>query len=270
VLSEVWGFIKLSFMERTYVKVIQVLSLTLFILSPILGLVAFLVATALLMPSSISSLTMQFRFLFIQKHEADESIKNEVNKIAHQLGVRVKKVLIAEGLCNAYVRFGTLVLGDKLLNQCGPAERGAIISHELVHLKEKHMWFRMGVAAISPLLPLSIWLRIYWPIIMNELTTQLLINIMIGFALLTYLTVVMILPNWYMEIRADQGAVRMVGKACLISALLAIVTKDQFKLASEDHPSISDRIKLILKYNLESSLTSRISASLKRLVRKTA
>jgi Zn-dependent protease with chaperone function len=268
MLSELWGFIKLSFTKKMYLNVLQVFSLILFILSPVLGLVTFLAVSTLLIPSFASSVTSQFKLLFIKKHEADESIRNEVNEIADELGVGVKKILVAKGLRNAYVRFGTLVLGEELLKRCGRGERKAVISHELWHMKEKHIWLKMGATVGLSILPLSTWLRLYWPIIINELATQVLVNIMINFALLAYLTIVMIIPNWYMEIRADQGAARIAGKACLISALLAIVTKEEFKLPSEDHPSVSDRIKLILKYNPENSLTKRMTATLRRLVRR--
>ena len=261
MLSELWNFIKVSFKKRMFLYEIEVLSLMLFGLFPLLGLVTFLVASILLAPSFSSMISSQFKMLFTKKYEADQKIRNEINEIADQLGVRVKRVLVAKGLCNAYVRFGTLVLGEKLLERYGPGERRAAIAHELGHIKEKHIWFKIVAVVVLSIPPLWIWLRLYWPIIINELTTQVVVNIMVNLALLAYLIVVMIPSNWYMEVRADRIAVGIAGKACLISALLAIVTREEFELPSEDHPAVSERIKLILKYNPRNSLIKRISAA---------
>jgi Zn-dependent protease with chaperone function len=267
MLSELWSFIKLSFMKRLYLYALQYFSLILFILSPLLGLATFLIASTLLIPSFASLIDSQIKLLFVKKYEADESIKDEVNEVADGLGVKIKKILVAKGLVNAYVRFSTLVLGEGLLNLCDPDLRRAVISHELVHVKEKHIWLRMmGVVTVSAAVSWNL-LRLNWPIIFNEMTTQILVYVMMNFALLACVTIAMITPNWYMEIRADQGAIRKVGKAPLISALLAIVTKEEFKVPSEDHPAMSERIKLILKYNPEKSLSKRMRARLSRLSR---
>ena len=253
MLSELLKFIRISFKRRMFLYEIGVFTLTLFgsfpnLLARFICLGIFLVAFALLTPFLTSLFALQLKMLFLKKHEADQRTKNKVNRIAERLGVRVKRVLIAKGMCNAYVRFGTLVLGEELLDRLGPSEVRAVIGHELGHMKEKHVWYKIVVAMLSPALPLWVWLRLYWPIIINELFTQILLNVMITIAIIAYLMIFMIPLNWTLEARADKTAVDIAGKASTISALLAIVNRESFKVPTEYHPSVSERVKQILKY----------------------
>ena len=264
MFSELWNFIKVSFKKRIFLYEIEVISLTLFGSFPYLlvrffCLGAFLITCALLMPFLTSQFASQLKILFSKKYEADYRIKNEVNEIAERLQVNIKKIYIVKGLCNAYVRFGTLFLGEELLDRLGPSERRAVFAHELGHIKENHIWFKLVAALVLLALPLWSWLRLYWPIIINEHVTQLMLNIMINIALLAYLMVVMVPLNWYLEIRADRIAVKIAGKASIISALLAIVNREKFELASEDHPAISERVKLILKYKPRNGLIKTLN-----------
>ena len=262
-MSELWNLIKVSFKKRMFLYEIEVFSLTLFgsfpnLLVRFFCLGTFLITCTLLMPFLTSLFASQLKILFLKKYEADQRIKDEVNKIADQIGVRIKKVYMAKGLCNAYVRFGTLVLGEELLDRLGPSERRAVFAHELGHMKEKHMWFKIVATMALLALPLWAWLRLYWPIIINEQVTQLMLSIMINIALLAYLIVVMVPLNWYLEVRADRIAVEIAGKASAISALLAIVNREKFELPSEDHPAISERVKLILKGRPRNGLIKRM------------
>lgn len=62
---------------------------------------------------------------------ADQSVKDQVSKIAEQMNVRKpRKILIAKGVFNAYIRFRTLVLGELLLNNLITTELECIIAHE--------------------------------------------------------------------------------------------------------------------------------------------
>jgi STE24 endopeptidase len=253
MLGELWRFIKVSFNRRMYLYAIGVISGTLFgsfpnLLVRFLCLGIFITAFALLTPFLTSLVAWQIKAFFSRKYDADQRIKNEVNKVAELLGVKVKKVLIAKGLCNAYVVFGTLVLGEELLERLGPSQRRAVFAHELGHLKEKHVWLRMLAAVATPTLPLWAWQRLYFPVIINEYFTQLMLSIMISLILFAFSVVAMVPLNWQLEIRADRFMVDVVGKASAISALLAITTREKFKEPSEDHPSVSERIKIILNY----------------------
>lgn len=273
MLSELWNFIKVSFKRRMFLYEVEVFSLTLFgsfpgLLVRFFCLGTFLIACTLLMPFLTSLLASQLKILFSKKYEADQKIKNEVGRIADRIGVRVKKVLIAKGLCNAYVRFGTLVLGEELLDRLGPSERRAVIAHELGHMKEKHVWFRIVATMTLPALPLWSWQRLYWPIIINEHVTQLMLSVMINIALLVYLIAVMIPLNWYLEARADSIAVEIAGKASTISALLALVNREEFELSSEDHPAISERVKLILKDKPRNGLIKRMLIAFSKLTKR--
>jgi Zn-dependent protease with chaperone function len=271
VLSTLWSLIKVSFNKRLFLYEFGVLTFAFSgsfpnLLVRFFCIFACLTAYILLTPFLTSTFAWQLKTLFIKKYEADENLKNEVRRIANQLGVKIKKIYIAKGLYNAYVRLGTLVLGEELLNRFGYHENlknthhsistdtlnnpqiMAVIAHELGHIKEKHIWFRM-IATMTLLgLPLWTWQRLYWPIIINEIFTQLMLVVMINVTLLIYSIVVNIPLSWYSEVRADRIAVQIAGKAATVSALLAIVDKEKFKLSSEDHPAISERVKLILKY----------------------
>lgn len=263
MLSELINFIKMSFKRRMYLYEIQVISLS-FLVFPhlLLGSICisvFLITAALLTPSLTSYFTSQLKFLLLRKYEADEKIKNEVNRVADRLGVRVKKVRIAKGLCNAFVCFGTLVLGEELLNCLDYYGRMAVFAHELGHMKEKHTWLKIVAIMALLAIPLWSWRRIYSPTFISEDFTQLMLTIMINIALLAYSIMVMIPVNWYLEIRADRIAVEVAGKASLISALLAITSIEGFELPSEGHPAMSQRIKLILGYKPNDGLIKSIT-----------
>lgn len=273
MLSELWSFIKLSLKRRMILYEAEVVGLTLFGSYPDLpvrffGLGLFLVACLLLMPFFTSMFTSQLKFLFLKRCKADQRLKNEVDSIGDLVGARASKVCIAKGLNNAFVCFGTLVLGEELLNRVSPSGRRAVIAHELGHMKERHMWLKIVVALVLLAPPLWSWTRLYWPIIINEYVTQLMLNIMINITSLAYLMVVMLPLNWYLELRADRVAVEIAGKAGIISALLAIVNREKFELASEDHPAISDRVKAILKDKPKNGLIEKISIILGRLTKK--
>jgi len=255
MLSELWRFIKVNFKRRMFLCVIGVYSLTLYgsfpnLLVRFFCLGAFITAFVLLTPFLTSLVAWQLKAFFSKKYEADQRIKSEVNETAERIGVKVKNVLIAKGLCNAYIRFGTLVLGEELLGRLSflPSGRRAVFAHELGHLKEKHVWLKMVAVVGLSAFPLWTWLKLYFPIIVNELVTQLMLNIMVTLALFAFLMVTMVPLNWYLEDRADRFMVDIAGKASAISALLAIVNREKFEIPSEDHRSVSERVKRILKY----------------------
>jgi len=210
----------------------------------------------------------QVKFLFLHKYEADQKIKNEVDRVADLLGVRVKKVRIAKGLCNAFVCFGTLVVGEELLNRLGRSERIAVFAHELGHMKEKHIWFRMLAMMALLAIPFWSWRRLYSPTIISNDFTQLMLTVMINIALLVYSITTMVPVNWYLEVRADRIAVEVAGKASTISAFLAITKREVFESPSEGHPAVSQRVKLILRDKPSNGLGKRMKSVLSRLPKK--
>lgn len=253
MLNTLWNFIKLNFNKRLVLYEIGVSSFVLSGIFPnslVSSFCLFICLTTymLLTPFLASTFTFQLRSLFAKKYEADQNIRKEVSEVADQLGAKVEKVYIVKGLCNAYVRFHTLYIGEELLNRLNYYTRKAVFAHELGHIKERHLWFKIPATVVPMVLPLWSWRSLQWPIIINELFTQLMLVILIEIVLLTYLIVFNIPINWYLEMRADRLAVQIAGKAATISALLAIVRKEKIKTPSEDHPAISERIKQILKY----------------------
>lgn len=77
-----------------------------------------------------------------------------------------------------------------------------------------------------------------------------MLTIMVGIALLAYMTIVMTPINWYLEVRADRIAARFTGKKNIKSALLTFANKEKLGMSSETHPSISERVKLIEKLRI--------------------
>ena len=254
MIGKLLRFIKINFRRRMFLYETGVLSLTLSgsfpnLLVRFASLGIFLISSILLIPHITSLITSSIKYLFLKKIEANQNLKKEVDELAKEIGVKVKKVRIVKGLCNAFVSFGTLNLGEKLLERLGSQERKAVIAHELAHIKEKHVWLKIIASGLLLTLPLWSWQKLFWPILFNESITQLVLVFLINTALLFFVILAMIPVNWYLEVRADRIAEKTAGKAALISAFLKLVNREQFKEPSENHPAISERVKLILKYN---------------------
>jgi len=177
-------------------------------------------------------------------------IPDEIVYLSNQIGVEIKKLRIAEGLCNAYVIGGAIVLGKNLLEKLNLAEILAVIAHELAHKKGKHIPLRLVIMIPFLALAMYSWSRLYSPIFFTESFTQIVLTVMVNIGLLAFMLVTMIVPNWILEFKADRTAAKFAGKENIKSALLKLVDKENYEEPSETHPSVSERIKRIDKLQI--------------------
>jgi Zn-dependent protease with chaperone function len=70
-------------------------------------------------------------------------------------------------------------------------------------------------------------------------------SVMMDLALLAFMIVIMTIPNWISEIKADEASARFAGKENIRSALLKLTSKENASRDSETHPSIHARVKHI-------------------------
>lgn len=143
-----------------------------------------------------------------------------------------------------------LVLGEETLERLDFNKIQAVVAHESGHIKEKHGVFRFLSMVLLLLIPWYSWSRLYSPIFFTESLTQIMLTIMVSIAFMAYMAFAMMPVNWYLEARADRIAARFVGKEHIKSALLALGQRENLDEPSEDHPSISERIKLIEKLKI--------------------
>lgn len=130
------------------------------------------------------------------------------------------------------------------------AEILAVVTHELVHKKGKHILLRL--VTMIPFLALAMysWSRLYSPIFFTESFTQIVLTVMVNIGLLAFMLVTMIVPNWILEFKADRTAAKFAGKENIKSALLKLVDKENYEEPSETHPSVAERIKRIDKLQI--------------------
>jgi Zn-dependent protease with chaperone function len=255
--NELRAFIKNSLRARMLLYEALALSLALFISAipfyfmKITVLGVFWVVSLITFPLLATSLKSQFKLVFAKKYEADQATKETVYRTAERMHVRKpKKILIAQGVLNAYVRFQTLVLGDLLLKTLSTANLECVIAHELAHQKRHHAIKMICATTAFLAFPLLVWQRAYYvPIIFNEQFTSIMLSVMICIGTLALISALMIPLNYFLEFDADGIATKAMGKARMIAAYLAIAKKEDFRESSESHPSILDRIKRILRMN---------------------
>jgi len=251
MLGEMWNFIRANFKKRSILYALVVYSLTIFGSFPILEvklvfLLTFFATSGLFMPIFATQFLSRLRLILIHRRRKKIPIPTEMMELSKRIGGSFKELGIVEGH-NAYVIGKTLVLGEEILKQFDFNKTQAVIAHESGHIKEKHGLFRFFTMILLLLIPWYSWSKLYSPIFFTESLTQLVLTVMVSIAFLAYMTLAMVPINWYLEVRADRIAARFVGKEHIRSALLALGRKENLDEPSEDHPSISERVKLIEK-----------------------
>lgn len=253
MLGELWRFIKASFSKRLAIYTIVVMSLTFFGSIPSL-FVKFLFFSLFTIAAGLFLMIFGRLFLLpgIQQILAYRNSRiiqtpDEIVYLSNQIGAEVKKLRIAEGLCNAYVIGGAIVLGKELLEKLNLAEILAVIAHELTHKKGKHILLRLVIMIPFLALAMYSWSRLYSPIFFTESFTQIVLTVMVNIGLLAFMLVTMTVPNWILEFKADRTAAKFAGKENIKSALLKLVGKENYEEPSETHPSVAERIKRIDK-----------------------
>lgn len=253
MLGELWRFIKANFKKRLLIYTLVVMSLTFFGSIPIL-FVKLLFLPLFIIAAGLFLVIFGQLFLFpgvqqILAYKKGQSIPipNEIVYLSNQMGVKIKKIRIVEGVYNAYVIGGAVVLGRKLLEKLNLDELLAVIAHELAHKKGRHILLRFLTMILFLVFAMYSWSRLYSPIFFTESFTQIVLTVMINIGLLAFMLVTMIVPNWILEFKADRTAAKFAGKENIKSALLKLVDKENYEEPSETHPSVAERIKHIDK-----------------------
>lgn len=240
-----WSIRKAGFGKRMAVLSLVVVSTTLYTvfvnpLMKVLWLFVFLFATELsayiYTPMYVNNmwLRLTYRKKTVPMTDLTIVIPQQITDLVKRVDAKVDEFRIQPNLRNAYVIGKTVVIGLPLLTELEPQEVLAIIAHELGHVKQKASMVRALVMVGGFL---SIWSWFALPIQMFTIASW------------AYLMILMIPVNWWLESRADNVAREFVGAASLCSALLEIADKEHLNVnePSEDHQSISDRLKLLRK-----------------------
>jgi Zn-dependent protease with chaperone function len=179
-------------------------------------------------------LLMQFFksvIMLIKYRGISQPVPFEVIELAKKMGVRIKDFRIAEGMMNAYTTGEKVVIGSQLVEILEKDELLAVIAHEFAHIKESHLPLRLGAFIVVLFLGFMSF---------SNLPTS-----MAEYALLAYITIVLIPVNHWIEHRADRLAGEMVGCEPLKSALLKMSTDCDIGEPTESHPSIRQRVKML-------------------------
>lgn len=254
MLGEMWNFIRANFKKRSILYAIVVYSLTIFGSFPtfevkLLFLLLFFTASGFFMPIYAAHFLSRVQQILLYIKREKIPIPDEMRELAGRIGGSFKELGIVKGH-NAYVIGKTLILGTETLEQLDFNQIQAVVAHESGHIKEKHGLFRFLAMVLLLLIPWYSWSKLYSPIFFTESLTQIMLTVMVSIAFLAYMTFVMIPVNWYLEIRADRIAARLVGKEHIKSALLSFGRSQNLDEPSEDHPSIFERLKQIEKLKL--------------------
>lgn len=251
MLGELWRFIKAGFNKRLAIYTLVVMNLTffgsipsLFVKLLFLSTLTFAAVLFLMIFSRLFLLPGVQRIIAYKKGR-NIPLPDEIVYLKKQMKVKVDKLRIVEGLCNAYVIGGSVVLGKELLEKLNYAEILSVIAHEFAHKRGKHILLRIITIIPFTALALHSWSKLSSPIFFTESFTQILLTIMVNIGLLAFILVVMIIPNWMLEFKADEIAARFTEKENVKSALLKLVKKEHYKEPSETHPSIAERVKRI-------------------------
>lgn len=257
MLGELCRLLKANFKKRLAIYSLVVMSLTFFGTIPILSLklalfsIFMIVAVLFLVIFGQLFLHPGIQRILAYMKGLSIPLPDEIAHLAKHMDVKVAKLRIVEGLCNAYVIGGSVVLGRKLLEKLNLAEILGVTAHEFAHKKGKHIPLRIGIIIPFWAFAMYCWSKLYSPIFFTESFTQMLLIVMVNIGLLAFLLVAMIVPNWMLEFKADESAAKFVGKASIRSALLGLVKKEHYEEPSETHPSIAERVKRIDKLKLQ-------------------
>ena len=177
----------------------------------------------------------RFQLLSTHKRAVEISVPSDIADLAKRMGVKLKKIKVKEGMCNAYAAGNTLVMGSYVMNDFTSGPRCAVAAHELGHIKENHDLISYLAINVFVAFAFFNWLKLPIP--------------MLFAATLAYSVVVVTLINWYLETRADNLAAKYAGKENVKLALLIIAQANGRDLnePSEFHPSIARRIKRLEK-----------------------
>jgi len=167
---------------------------------------------------------------------------------------KIKIFKVNKEFANAYAlgvfpNSKSIVLSDDLFNEMTQIELDGIISHEIGHLKENHL-FKLYLSALLALLVGYISTFYFYPII-DDLNYNVHILIAIHGALFYGLPlwIIPVLFQRNFEYRADSYASKIVGKDNYINSLKKLdnIANGTVTKGGVSHPSLDKRINNILR-----------------------
>lgn len=208
------------------------------VLVPVAGLFLLIMSRNILYPN--------FKLIWLSWKAPKLPAPDELKQLAKRMNTQldyIKIINIKEK--NAFATRNGIVFTRGILDALKKGEIMSVAAHELAHIKGKHITYKfivmMGVMATI----MVVWSRFTYPILFNETITQVVIQITLNIAMLAFLFVAMIPPNWISEFRADKVAVKIEGKENMKSALLKLTNPEELDQPSETHPSTKQRIQHI-------------------------
>lgn len=191
----------------------------------------------------------------------DSSWHRLVQEVAAQAGVRVRHVVqVRSPLLNAYASiFGTVGLTSALLRKMEPEEVGAIVAHEIGHLKHRHPQRAFCISLIALALFFAFFFGVIRPLKgrIPDYTYALLTSPLPGMVLGSFLFPLLAgRGQRRREQAADQFAVEATGDPELVIRTLTKLhtlnaSPHQLKPGDEiisSHPSLVHRIESIRRY----------------------
>jgi len=240
MIREYCNLLKVGFRKRLFVLFVFVMSIALLNSGlPAIGRAfSFLVLMIAAIPFSFihvsSFVDSMIRNVQLQRRAQVMPFPEDFSSLAKDMGVKVSNFKIIPGLDNAGASLqGEVFFGTKLLEKMDRDQLMCIAAHEFAHIKERHGL----LTAILVSIPLLI-VNICWSGMPQGLLTIAM------FACFLYF---MIPASWYVELRADALAVKVVGKEKYISTLKSLGCDGNPNEANESHPSIMMRINHLEK-----------------------
>jgi len=237
MLGKVRKIIRVGFGSKLAIATVVFLAAQLIALpTPFLRLAALLTwsvfaesfALFVLCPTLASTL----RLLLLFRKAKPIDMPDEIKTLSLRMGVqkKVRKVMVVDGLYNAFVMCGIVVLRKELLDRLDVERSLAVVAHEFAHIRDACY----GTLVTVLLVALNVFM-------MNNLTYPSEGIRLI--AQLAYSLISMIPAKWYLEYRADKIGAEAVGKTTMIKALRTLGDTKDLDEHSFDHPSINSRIR---------------------------
>ena len=236
-----------------------------------LGLL-LLVQYAMLTALFACMIPFALRWVWNGKPLKDETLGQRLHKLAQKAGIDYRGIVLLKTtgnkLANAWVagilpRWRTVFITDYLLEHLRPEEIETIFSHELGHLKHRHLlkqvaWIVLGFGGQLLLVSLSLFLFRFLTGIPSWAYWLLFVSINFGVILL--LVQFGLMPFWRrMEFEADAYAVELTQQPTVFLQALRKVIQlndapedlDTFNEMLSTHPNFKARADAIEKINLQ-------------------
>lgn len=179
-----------------------------------------------------------------------ESLRIEIERMARDLGVSIREILVLDGrkvrMANAFaLPGGRVALTDYLLAHLEPREILAVLAHEIAHLAQRRRLVRLWLYLLGMALGLTVGLAPMWQGLPSW----------VGVVLMGLLTGAMSFPMILLRARhereADTYAISVCGADPLRSALIKTAQLNRRSAQERTdrlHPSLEARLRFIERF----------------------